>query len=139
VQRLARPAGIVAGSAIGAAALVAYGSKRLCILAGGVILLTGLALLGLASRQLGGAFTASFRPRATHLVTSGLYSRIPHPMYVFMGMALLGGVIMLHTPWLVLVWVAFTLEAAWHARRESKVLEGAFGEAYQEYRARTWW
>ena len=28
---------------------------------------------------------------------------------------------------------------AWAARREVRVLERAFGDAYREYRTKTWW
>ena len=78
-------------------------------------------------------------PRAKGLVTSGLYARIPHPMYVFLDIALLGLVIMLRRGWLLIVWAAIILVHAWQAHRETKVLQQAFGEAHREYRRRTWW
>ena len=63
----------------------------------------------------------------------------PHPMYVFLHVALLGLVIMLRDGWLLVVWGAIVLIQAWQARRETKVLQRAFGPAYLEYRRRTWW
>lgn len=129
----------VALGAAGAAALVVLASRRASFFAGAVILVVGLVLLALSLWQLGRAFSLTFTPQAKGLVTHGLYSRIPHPMYVFMGVAFLGAIIMLGRPWLVLLWIAFIIEAAWHARREAKVLEDAFGDAYRNYRRRTWW
>jgi len=64
---------------------------------------------------------------------------VPHPLYAFLDVALLGLVIALRIPWLVLVWLALVGAHAWAARREAKVLEAAFGNAYRHYRARTWW
>jgi protein-S-isoprenylcysteine O-methyltransferase Ste14 len=42
-------------------------------------------------------------------------------------------------PALLIVWAAIVVVQAWQARRETKVLQQAFGEAYREYRRRTWW
>jgi protein-S-isoprenylcysteine O-methyltransferase Ste14 len=91
----------------------------------------------LARIQLGKAF--SLGPKATTLVTHGLYSKIPHPLFVFLDVALLGIVIALRQPWLVAPWLALVAAHAWAARRESRVLEHAFGDAYRQYRTRTWW
>jgi len=48
-------------------------------------------------------------------------------------------VIALRQPWLVALWLALAAVHAWAARRESRVLERAFGDAYRQYRAKTWW
>jgi protein-S-isoprenylcysteine O-methyltransferase Ste14 len=87
-------------------------------------------------RQLGNAFAVA--PRAKGLVTRGLYARVPHPMYVFLDVALLGLVIMLREGWLLVVWGAIVLIQAWQARCETGVLQQPFGPAYVEYRRRTW-
>lgn len=123
--------------AAGGATLITRGTGPATLCAGGVLILVGLPLLALARRQLGAAF--AFTPQAKGLVTQGFYSRIPHPMYVFLDMALLGGVIMLRQAWLLVVWGGLVAVQVLQARREAKILERAFGEAYREYRRRTWW
>jgi protein-S-isoprenylcysteine O-methyltransferase Ste14 len=60
-------------------------------------------------------------------------------LYVFLDVALLGVVIALRQPWLVGPWLALVAIHAWAARREARVLERAFGDAYRQYRAKTWW
>ncbi len=124
-------------SAVAALGLVQEATWQATLWAGGVLVLVGVGLVGLARRQLGDAFAIA--PRAKGLVTGGLYARIPHPMYVFLDVALLGLVIMLREGWLLVVWGAIVLVQAWQARRETKVLQRAFGPAYLEYRRRTWW
>jgi protein-S-isoprenylcysteine O-methyltransferase Ste14 len=96
-----------------------------------------LPLLVLARRQLGNAFSVT--PQAKGLVTKGLYARIPHPMYVSLDLALLGAVIMVRRPWLLIAWAGLVGAQVWQARREGRVLEQAFGDAYRTYRSRTWW
>jgi len=121
----------------GAGTLIVLGTKEAAYLVGGVLLLAGLPLVVAARRQLGNAF--AFTPQAKGLVTTGLYSRIPHPMYVFLDMALLGGVTMLRQAWLLAPWVAVIGVQALQARREAAILERVFGDAYRTYRKRTWW
>jgi protein-S-isoprenylcysteine O-methyltransferase Ste14 len=99
--------------------------------------LVALALLALARRQLGAAF--AFTPQARGLVTHGLYSRLPHPMYVFLDLALLGGILMGRQVWLLAAWAGLVVVQALQARREAKVLEQAFSDAYRAYRSRTLW
>jgi len=123
--------------AVGAGALIEWGSPQAGFLAGGVVVLVSLPLLALARRQLGAAFTLT--PQARALVTHGLYSRIPHPMYAFLDLALLGGIVMLRQVWLPAAWAGLVVVQALQARREAKVLEQAFGDAYRAYRNRTWW
>jgi protein-S-isoprenylcysteine O-methyltransferase Ste14 len=60
-------------------------------------------------------------------------------MYAFLDLALLGMVIAVRQPWLLVPWLGLAAVQAWQAAREAKVLEQAFGDAYTQYRARTWW
>jgi protein-S-isoprenylcysteine O-methyltransferase Ste14 len=121
----------------GTALLIQRTSEEAGLLVGGVFVLIGLAMLVLSRRQLGNSFSVS--PQATSLVTHGLYGRIPHPMYVFLDLALLGGILMLHRPWLLAVLGILVLTQAWQSGREARVLDRAFGDAYREYRKHTWW
>ena len=93
--------------------------------------------LVVARRQLGRAF--AFTPQAKGLVTQGLYSRIPHPMYVFLDIALLGGIIVLRQLWLLVLWATLVAAQVLQAGREAKILEHSFGDVYRNYRTRTWW
>lgn len=103
---------------------------------GTVLALVGISFITLARYQLGKAF--SVKAEAHHLVTTGLYSKIRNPIYVF-GMVLIAGVVLIlqrREGWLVLV--AGAIGQAVRAHREAQVLEAAFGEAYREYRRKTW-
>jgi protein-S-isoprenylcysteine O-methyltransferase Ste14 len=123
--------------ALGALALIQQATKETTLLVGALLVLVGLALLVLSRPQLGNAFAVA--PRAKHLVTHGLYARVPHPMYVFLDVALLGAVLMLRRPWLLVVLGVLVIIHAWQAGREARVLEQAFGDAYRDYRRCTWW
>ena len=124
-------------AALGALTIIRQGTGQATFVVGGVLVLVALPLVALSRHQLGAAFSVS--PQAKGLVTRGLYARIPHPMYVFLDLALLGAVVMLRQPWLIVIWAGFIGAQAWQARREPRVLKQAFGRAYREYRERTWW
>jgi protein-S-isoprenylcysteine O-methyltransferase Ste14 len=103
----------------------------------------GLAVAGigfggviLARYTLGRSF--SVRPKATALVTTGIYSRIRNPIYVSAEVFLLGIATMLRNAWLLAVLILIVPLQVWRARREARVLEEKFGEEYREYRRRTW-
>jgi protein-S-isoprenylcysteine O-methyltransferase Ste14 len=95
-----------------------------------------VSFIGLARYQLGKSF--SVKAEAHELVTTGLYSKIRNPIYVFGMIMLVGMVLILQQPvgWLVIV--AGVLGQTIRARREARVLEDAFGDAYREYRRKTW-
>jgi protein-S-isoprenylcysteine O-methyltransferase Ste14 len=100
-----------------------------------------LAALGfggviLARYTLGRSF--SIRPKATALVTTGIYSRIRNPIYVFGEIFIVGIVIMLRKPWLLVVMILIIPIQVLRARNEARVLEEKFGEEYRDYRRRTW-
>ncbi len=104
---------------------------------GGLVLtLAGLFSITLARWQLGDAF--SIEPRATMLVTHGLYARIRNPVYVF-GLVLFAGIILyVDRPEFLPVLIPLALMQIIRARREAKVLEERFGDAYRAWRAQTW-
>jgi protein-S-isoprenylcysteine O-methyltransferase Ste14 len=103
---------------------------------GAVISLPSLSLLILARLQLGGSF--SIGAKAQTLVTAGLYSRIRNPIYVFAGLTIAGGALLLGLPkflWMLVVLVPLQI---YRARREESVLAAKFGDEYRAYKARTW-
>jgi protein-S-isoprenylcysteine O-methyltransferase Ste14 len=101
-----------------------------------VLGLIGLAGVIVARYTLGRSF--SIRAKATALVTGGIYSRIRNPIYVS-GMILLSGLILIL--WrldLLAIFLVIVPVQIIRARREAAVLEAKFGDAYREYRKRTW-
>jgi protein-S-isoprenylcysteine O-methyltransferase Ste14 len=103
---------------------------------GTVLVVVGLSGIVVARYQLGKSF--SVKAEAHKLVTSGLYSRIRNPIYMF-GMVLITGMILIlgrPVGWFVLV--AAIVGQTIRARREGRVLETAFGDEYREYRRKTW-
>jgi protein-S-isoprenylcysteine O-methyltransferase Ste14 len=103
---------------------------------GTVLVVVGLSGIVVARYQLGKSF--SVKAEAHKLVTSGLYSRIRNPIYMF-GMVLITGMILIlgrPVGWFVLV--AAIVGQTIRARREARVLETAFGDEYREYRRKTW-
>jgi protein-S-isoprenylcysteine O-methyltransferase Ste14 len=86
--------------------------------------------------QLGSAF--SFRAKAHHLVTTGLYSRIRHPVYLFGSIAGMASVLALQVWWVFLLALLLEPITVMRAIREERVLEARFGEEYVRYRAQTW-
>lgn len=104
---------------------------------GGVLAAVGWVGLVVARLQLGGSFSVT--PKAKKLVTTGLYSKIRNPIYVFSGM-FLAGVVIVSGMWFLLIpllVVLIPVQIA-RARKEQKVLEQAFGEEYVRYKAGTW-
>jgi protein-S-isoprenylcysteine O-methyltransferase Ste14 len=101
-----------------------------------VLTVLGFGGVILARYTLGRSF--SIRPKATALVTTGIYSRIRNPIYVCGEIFLLGAAIMLGKVWLLVVLLLLIPLQVWRARNEARVLEEKFGEEYREYRRRTW-
>jgi protein-S-isoprenylcysteine O-methyltransferase Ste14 len=98
--------------------------------------LTGLAGVFLSRHTLGRSFSVA--PKATALVTRGIYSRIRNPIYVSGVIFLVGLALVVWKPHLLIVLLALIPMQIFRARREAAVLEAKFGDAYREYRKRTW-
>jgi len=110
-----------------------YGLPRLI---GLVVALIGLAGVILSRYTLGRSF--SIAPKATALVTSGIYSRIRNPIYISGMIFLIGVALIVERPKLLAVLLVLIPMQIIRARREAAVLEAQFGDAYREYRKRTW-
>lgn len=105
-------------------------------IAGLVLMVVGLILWVTARLQLGDSFSVSAQARK--LVTHGLYSKIRNPVYVFGAMALGGFALAIGRPIFLLGLLLIVPLQINRARAESKVLEEKFGDAYHEYRRKTW-
>jgi protein-S-isoprenylcysteine O-methyltransferase Ste14 len=105
-------------------------------IAGAAIGLPSLALLILARIQLGESF--SLWSMAQALVTSGLYSRIRNPIYVFAALMVAGIFLFADGPKLLWVLAGLVPLQIYRARGEEKVLAAKFGDEYRAYKARTW-
>jgi protein-S-isoprenylcysteine O-methyltransferase Ste14 len=103
---------------------------------GAVIAGISFPLFVLARWQLGSSF--SVKAKASRLVTTGLYSRIRNPIYLFGGLFILG-LSLFVSVWgpLVVALVIVPLQVV-RARREERVLAEAFGEEYERYKSKTW-
>jgi len=105
-------------------------------IAGAILAVISYPFVIIAHMQLGRSF--SVRPEARELVTHGLYSKIRNPIYVFVDMMVFGLVLALHWHWLLVIFPVFVAVQARQARREARVLQERFGQAYLDYRERTW-
>lgn len=105
-------------------------------IAGLAIAVPCFLLLVLARIQIGRAF--SVQAKATILVTTGLYSRIRNPIYVFGSLAIAGFILWINQPRLLLFLLVLVPMQFFRSRKEAKVLEEKFGAAYLEYKRKTW-
>ena len=77
--------------------------------------------------------------KAKQLVTHGLYRRFRRPIYLFGGIAALGGLVALQSWWLLGAWLLYAPTIQWtRLRRENEALEAALGDAFREHRKGTW-
>jgi protein-S-isoprenylcysteine O-methyltransferase Ste14 len=76
--------------------------------------------------------------KASTLVTTGLYSRIRNPIYVFGGLAVAGFFLWANRPWLLLCFVVLIPLQVYRTRNEERVLAEKFGAAYLDYKRQTW-
>ena len=105
-------------------------------LVGLALAVPGFLLWMTARFQLGKSFAV--RAKAQELVTRGLYSRIRNPIYVFGYVCLAGLLLWIGRPQWLLIFVVLVPLQVLRARKEARVLEEKFGEAYRQYRRQTW-
>lgn len=104
--------------------------------AGGLLILLGTALWVLSRVALGQSFTTSLSPKG--LVTTGIYAKLRHPMYVgglllYIGLGLVFQSIIGLALTMLLVLPLLVFSAVEEERRMVK----NFGEKYLDYRAKT--
>ncbi len=103
---------------------------------GAVLAVPSFTLWMIAKLQLGAALTPF--PEARQLVTSGLYRKIRHPVYLFSSLALVGIAICLNYDYFYAYTILAIAVQLWRIRLEERALRGKFGEAYLDYRKGTW-
>ena len=104
--------------------------------AGVLLAVISFSLVVLARVQLGKSFAVT--PKANDLVTHGLYSRLQHPMYVFVDLTVCGIALAAHRWYVLLLLVILLPLQTRNARRERNLLQEKFGERYVAYRRATW-
>lgn len=103
---------------------------------GTLLAVISFALWIIARIQLGKNFTIGAHANA--LVTTGLYSKLSHPVYYFSITALAGIALTFNHSFLfLLVGLLIILEVV-RIRKEEKVLRMKFGVAYQKYKDQVW-
>jgi len=98
--------------------------------------LPSFVLMIISRRQLGAAF--SVMPEAKALVTTGLYSKIQHPMYLFLDLFLVALIVAFDLPVGLFIWGIIVVVQTLQSRREEQVLAARFAGEYEVYRSRTW-
>ena len=101
-----------------------------------VLTIVGFGLLTIARAQLGNSFSVT--PQARALVTTGVYRKIRNPVYVFSAVGIAGFVLYVGRPTLLLLFLVLIPVQMLRARAEERTLEGAFGQAYREWKRQTW-
>jgi protein-S-isoprenylcysteine O-methyltransferase Ste14 len=94
------------------------------------------ALVVLARVQLGKSFAVT--PQAKDLVTHGLYSRLQHPMYLFVDLTVCGIALAVHNWYILLLLIVLLAMQTKNASKERSLLQAKFGERYDTYRHATW-
>jgi protein-S-isoprenylcysteine O-methyltransferase Ste14 len=105
-------------------------------IAGACMIVFGFVMWAMARFQLGKAF--SVKAQASVLVTRGIYSRIRNPIYVFGSIMIAGMLLFFLKPIGLLLFLALIPMQVVRARKESAVLEAAFGDEYRAYKRQTW-
>jgi protein-S-isoprenylcysteine O-methyltransferase Ste14 len=103
-----------------------------------IMVVAGLGISVWARRHIGQFWSARVTLKEGHeLIQSGPYSRIRHPIYSGIALAMIGTA-MFVGEWRALVGAAIFVVGHWlKARREEELLGSQFGPAYEEYRKRT--
>lgn len=106
-------------------------------LAGAVLAVCGLGFVIWGRISLGRLYGVSSAWGAKlhadhHLVTSGAFSHVRHPMYLGIELASLGGLLLYRT-WTMVFLVVVFLGLVLRARQEDRLLRAVFGEQWEAY------
>ena len=119
------------------AALWLWGNSSPSLRAAGIALALASFILLLTSRaQLGSSFSVT--PQARALVTHGIYSRIRHPMYLFVDLTIVGISLPLGIWYLLAILLVLVPLQVRNALKEGSLLREKFGATYEQYCSQTW-
>lgn len=104
--------------------------------AGVALAVISFAFVLLARVQLGKSFSVA--PKARDLVTHGLYSRLRHPIYIFVDLTICGVALAVHRWYVLLPLVILVPMQTRNAHIECELLREKFGERFEIYRRATW-
>lgn len=104
---------------------------------GGIVLIAiGLILWWTGKITMGDAFT--MLPKAKKLITTGIYSKIRHPIYLGFSLTVTGWAIFLFSPGWFITALITILFLTLRVHLEEKALLKKYGEVYQKYKNSTW-
>lgn len=86
--------------------------------------------------QLGNAFSVA--PKSNYLVTTGLYSKLRHPVYYFSISAVIGIALFVWQPLVIIPIALLTGLELVRIKKEESILAASFGDEYLKYRQQTW-
>jgi protein-S-isoprenylcysteine O-methyltransferase len=104
------------------------------------LMLAGIGLRVWANRTLGAFYTRTLRTaQQQQLIRQGPYRIVRHPGYLGMILTWVGAALATAN-WLAIAVIVLVIIAAYYFRigAEERMLRDTFGEAYAQYRARTW-
>jgi protein-S-isoprenylcysteine O-methyltransferase Ste14/rhodanese-related sulfurtransferase len=105
---------------------------------GALIGLSGLTVATLSYRALGKNFRVYAAPKRNgKLITSGVYSKVRHPMYTGAILMMGGWILFFGSLWGASLWLAFSILYIIKSIKEERILAAHFPE-YGGYRKRTW-
>ena len=104
----------------------------------GVLIPIGLALAGAGIGKFVGAGTpVPTNQPSRALVTTGIHGRTRNPIYLGMFLVYGGIVVAAHSPWALILALPLAITIRYGVvAREEAYLEGRFGHAYRDYKAR---
>jgi protein-S-isoprenylcysteine O-methyltransferase Ste14 len=105
---------------------------------GAALACAGIAFAIWARNHIGRYWSGSVSLRADHqLIRTGPYSRIRHPIYTGILVALLGTVLVIGRYRALLAFAIILVGFIWKSRREERLLADEFGPAFEEHKRLT--
>jgi protein-S-isoprenylcysteine O-methyltransferase Ste14 len=107
-------------------------------IAGSALTFAGVAFAIWARYHIAQYWSASVALRADHhLIRTGPYARIRHPIYTGMLLAVVGTALAIGRYRALVAFVLVLAAFTWKSKREERLLSGQFGPAFEEHRRRT--